>query len=219
TALKAMPWLPLAGWNIIAGRVGIYVESGGIMVNRIGLGLSWIVVGILAVFVSVPARATPRETLTAAPVPAEIISAKRIFISNAGRGCSPFGNAYFSGGPDRSYDQFYTAMKSWGRYQLAHSPSAAELDFAIELSCPPVTTAKGGAEIHAGSTYDPQLRLIILDLKTHTVLWTITVHVSRAILQGNRDKNFDRAMAALLTELKDLAAPPAPTPSTPKNGS
>jgi len=189
------------------------------MANRIDPGPSWIVVAILAAFASAPASATPRGTLTAAPVPAEIISAKRVFISNAGRGCSPFGEAYFSGGPDRSYDQFYAAMKSWGRYKLALSPSAAELDFAIELSCPPVTTAKGGAEIHAGTTYDPQLRLIILDLKTHTVLWAITVHVRRAILQGNRNKNFDRAMAGLVTDLKNLSARPAPTQSSPKTGS
>lgn len=180
--------------------------------------LGWTAVAILSIFASTPASAASRKALAAAPVPAEIVSARRIFISNDGRGCSPFGEPYFSGGPDRTYDQFYAAMKSWGRYKLAASPSAARLDFEIGFYCPAVTSTNSLAEVNAGTTYDPQFRLTILDLKTHTVLWTITVHVRRAIFQGNRDKNFDRGMAAFVSQLKSLVVGPAHTQTGPEAG-
>lgn len=189
------------------------------MTHRIVPGLGWIIVAIITALAPASVSAASQKALAEAPVPAEIVSAKRVFISNNGRGCSPFGEPLFSGGPNRSFDQFYAAMRSWNRYKLAISPSTAKLDFQIGLRCPPVTAAKGGAEIHAGTTYDPQLRLTILDLKTHTVLWVITVHVRRAILQSNRDKNFDRAMAVLVTDLKNLTAQPSPTHAAPKAGS
>lgn len=175
------------------------------MARKVMPRLGWTVLAISAAFIpawSLPGKQKAQGT---APVPRQITTASRVFISNAGRGCSPFGDPYFSGGSNRSYNQFYAAMKSWGRYELANSPSAAELNFKFGLSCPPVTTTNSLKEVNAGTTYDPQLRLVILDMKTHTVLWTITVHVKRAILQHNRDKNFDEAMASLVSDLEQLA--------------
>lgn len=189
------------------------------MARKVMPGLGSIALAISAAVIpswSLPAKHKVQGT---APVPRQITTARRVFISNAGRGCSPFGDPYFSGGPNRTYNQFYAAMKSWGRYALAGSPSAGELNFKIGLSCPPVTTTNSLKEVNAGTTYDPQLRLVILDMKTHTVLWTITVHVKRAILQHNRDKNFDGAMATLTSDLKTLVAKAAPgTPSHSRSG-
>jgi hypothetical protein len=141
-------------------------------------------------------------------VPALIVSAKKVFISNAGGGCSPFGNVVFSGGPNRPYNQFSAALKGWGRYELVAAPADADLAFEISFTCP-------SAGMNGGSrppTNDPQLRLVILDVKTHITLWGITEHVELAMMQGNRDKNFDRAMKKLTDDLKSLAAG-SPPPS------
>lgn len=179
-----------------------------------GLGSTMLAISAAVVFSGV--LAAKQKAQGTAPVPRQITTAKKVFISNAGHGCSPFGDPYFSGGPNRTYNQFYAAMKSWGRYVLAGSPSPGELNFKIGLSCPPVTIGSSLKGISADSRYDPQLRLVILDVKTHTLLWTINVHVRHAFLQHNRDKNFDGAMATLTSDLKNLvtkAAPGAPSHS------
>jgi hypothetical protein len=56
-----------------------------------------------------------------------------------------------------------------------------------------------------------QLRLQVVDPKTHVTLWSFTDYVRGAILRGNRDKNFDQAMNAIVSRLKKLVAPPAAT--------
>jgi hypothetical protein len=145
-----------------------------------------------------------------APVPVAIVSARKVFISNAGAGCDPSSSAYFKGGPDRPYNQFYAALKSWGRYELVPSPADAELALETSLTCPAGAASVSGGR--GGSTYDPQLRLVILDVKTRITLWGITEHVEMALLQSNRDKNFDRAMKRLVDDLKSLAAG-SPPPS------
>jgi hypothetical protein len=52
-----------------------------------------------------------------APVPAQIFTGKKAFISKAsGEGINPPGSA------DLNYNQFYASMKSWGRYELVAAP-------------------------------------------------------------------------------------------------
>lgn len=57
-----------------------------------------------------------------APVPSLILTAKRVFIANGGGDESLFDWPQYSGGPDRLYNEFYAAMKSWGRYELVSTP-------------------------------------------------------------------------------------------------
>jgi hypothetical protein len=61
-----------------------------------------------------------------------------------------------------------------------------------------------------------QLRLLIIDPKTHVTLWNVTEYVRGAILLGNRDKNFDQAMNTVVGRLKILALTPAPTATAPQ---
>ena len=65
-----------------------------------------------------------------APVPPQILSAKKVFIANAG-GEQPAEDAQYSGDSDRAYNQFYAAMRTWGRYELVASPAEADLWFEI----------------------------------------------------------------------------------------
>ena len=60
----------------------------------------------------------PKDAVPPAPVPSPIAAAKKVFISNA-----PGSNLPASfGGTDRTYNEFYAAMKGWGHYELVPPP-------------------------------------------------------------------------------------------------
>ena len=48
----------------------------------------------------------------------------------------------------------------------------------------------------------PMFRLVIFDRKTHYVLWALTESIDIAYVQKTHDRNFDDALAAVLTDLK-----------------
>jgi hypothetical protein len=159
-----------------------------------------IVGGILAIIsISMPALEAQAQTQNAAPVsqapvPAQIFSAKKVFISNVG-GDNDISPDHYSGGPDRAYNQFYAAMKDWGRYELVSTPADAELIFELHFDVP--------------SVFRPQFRLVILDVKTHVVLWAFTEYLPT--YGATHDQSFDRAMAKLVADVQKLAVPPAAT--------
>lgn len=136
-----------------------------------------------------------------APVPPQILSSKAVFVSNAGGDCNPMGQNGFGAGPDRAYNQFYAAIAKWGRYDLASGPAAADLVLEIHFTCPLYFDEKV-------TQIDAQLRLLIRDAKTNTILWGFTEHLGSAIRQGNRDKNFDKALDNLVDDLRKLVVRP-----------
>lgn len=140
-----------------------------------------------------------------APVPPQIAAAKKIFISNAGGESfeTVFDQVVFNGGPDRPYNQFYAAMKTWGKREIVSSPSDADL--VLEISWALTDTGLGRLPVLG------QLRLVIVDPRTGVTLWTITEYVRGAMLLGNRDKNFDVAMNVIVDRLQTLLAPAAPS--------
>lgn len=97
------------------------------------------------------------------------------------------------------YDEFYAAMKSWGRYELVGAPHEADLVFEVRLT---VMRLQGEPGMHVTYPwYDYQFHLTIRDVVTHETLWGLTEHAQTAILQGNRDKNFEQALAGIVAEL------------------
>lgn len=72
-----------------------------------------------------------------APLPTQIVTAKKVFIANGGGDDPGMPDPLFSGGGDRPYNQFYAAMKNSGRYELVGSPSAADLIFDIRFTVVP----------------------------------------------------------------------------------
>jgi len=139
------------------------------------------------------------------PIPTQIQLAKKVFIANAGGDEPGIDEPIFSGGVDRSYNQFYAAIKSGGRYELVGSPPEADVLFEIRFTVDTSTTKvfKGDT---IGSSLDPQFRLEIREPKTNALLWAFTEHVQWAILQGNRNRNFDQASARIVTDVLALAA-------------
>ncbi len=156
------------------------------------------------------ARAQRPKMPAPAPVPRQIGAAQKVFIANGGGESfeTIINQTVFDGGPDRPYNQFYAAMKEWGRYELVASP--ADADLVVEVSW---DLTDVGLQLPVLG----ELRLVILDPKTHVTLWTVIEHVRGAILLGNRDKNFDQAMNTVMKRMKDLVAPPTTPANLPGN--
>lgn len=137
-----------------------------------------------------------------APVPAQIFSAKKVFISNAsGLGETPSGVA------DLTYNEFYAEIKNWGRYDIVSTPADSDLVFEIrftsEIGATNVVNGTGG------SAQDFLFRLSILDPKTRIVLWAFTEGVPQAANHAASRKKFDDAMTALVNNVKKLTSQPA----------
>jgi len=165
-----------------------------------------IVVFILLSITSAQLTAAQTESsqISSAPVPAQIETAKRVFISNAGEenGFHLATSNYFAGGPNRPYNQFYATIKAWGHYEIANAPADADLIFEIGLK-------------YLAQPSESRFQLNILDPRTGVRLWTLNQDVQPAGLPKNREKNYNAAMDALFQALKNLVSGTA-SPSSPK---
>jgi hypothetical protein len=144
----------------------------------------------LAMITSAVLLAQP-EVAPVAPIPSQILTAKKVFISNTGGG---FDSRVWSGGPDRIYNEFYAGMKNWGHYELVTAPNDADLVLNVDVIANPVVW---------------QFKLEMLDPKTRVVLWTQYEPITITFSQKTRDKNFDDAINKLVGDLKALIAQPA----------
>jgi hypothetical protein len=140
-----------------------------------------------------------------APVPAQLVTAKKVFISNAGVDATSPVDFKRARGPNEPYEQFYVAMKHSGRYELVGAPADADLVLQLRFSAP----------LNSCETYQPQLTLEILDTKTHFLLWTFTEAVKDVgrhplfELNANWDKNLKEGIDNLVADLTRLAGQPA----------
>jgi hypothetical protein len=134
-----------------------------------------------------------------APVPTPIFAAKKVFISNAtGEVVLPPGN------PDLTYDEFYAAMKSWGRYQLVSSPAEADLVLEVRFTFVVGTTAVNQGV--GGSSADYQFRLAIFDQKSHVLLWAFSETLPGSNNKVKGRQIFDQTIGTLVDDLKKLVA-------------
>ncbi len=155
----------------------------------------------------------PIDTVPPGPIPSPIAAAKKVFISNA-----PGSNLPTSfGGPDRTYNEFYAAMKGWGHYELVTAPSDADL--ILEISFTSSLSGVGGTSTSGCISYSgSELRLVILDAKMHVPLWWFNEAVNPKSSFGHRperavDSAFSRSNATLMDDLKKLVSEPAVGPS------
>lgn len=123
-----------------------------------------------------------------APKPAQILAARKIFISNASAECPTF----FCTAPDEPYNEFYFGMKTWGKYELVETPAEADLVIEIHFAAP----ANGL----------PHLQLVILDPKTRMALWTLDERLGSAARSSSGRKNFHKAMSSLVNDVEKLVA-------------
>jgi hypothetical protein len=150
----------------------------------------------------------PKDAVPPGPVPSPIATAKKVFISNA-----PGSNLPTSfGGPDRTYNEFYAAIKGWGHYELVTAPSDADL--ILEISFTSSLSGVGGTSTSGCISYsDSELRLVILDTKMHVPLWWFNEGVNPKVSFGHRpemavDSALRRSTAILVDDLKKLVSEP-----------
>ena len=156
------------------------------------LALAWFLVVVPT------AQAQQSTSAPGAPVPAQILSAHSVFVSNGG-GSNFF--EMFTGGPDRAYNTLYSILQRSNRYQLVGTPAQADLIFEIRAVAPEVDAGRDFA-------YNPQLILSILDPKTSTVLWTTRANVRALGAQKRRDRQFDQCVAVLVDKLGQVTGQP-----------
>lgn len=141
----------------------------------------------------------------AAPLPSQILTAKKVFISNAG-GSSD--ERLWSGGPAQPYNELYAAIKKSGQYQLVATPADADLILEISFA-DPLTDVMGSKDSGATGLNTPQLKLALSDPKTNVILWTLIRTTSTGHMEEGRDKALASSVAKLVSDLKALTAPPA----------
>ena len=132
-----------------------------------------------------------------APIPTQIITAKKVFIANGGVDAVSMAAFRRAKEPREPYNRFYIAMKSWGRYELVGTPGEADLVLQLSFSAPISDCVKL-------TSYQPQLTLAIFDSKTHFRLWTFTEPVQGAFLKSTWDNNVKQGIGSLIEDLKQL---------------
>jgi hypothetical protein len=135
-----------------------------------------------------------QSAIASAPVPAQIFSARKIFVSNAPGDFAPNGD-YGNYGPYRPYNKFYAGLKDWGYYELVSAPADADLVFEIRFVERPITHSLNW----------PQFLLTIVDPKTHVTLWWINESIQAANRVSTDEKHYATAMTNLIDDVKKLA--------------
>jgi hypothetical protein len=144
-------------------------------------------------FVAIPiAEAQKTPDVPPAPVPIQILTAKKIFITNGD-------SDPVQGIPSLAYGEFYASLKSLGIYELVQTP--ADADVVLEVRHEIVFPTQ---EVFV-------LRLAILDSKTGILLCRITEHVEPWAREATGRKNFDEAMTNLVSDLNKLIISPRAT--------
>jgi hypothetical protein len=163
--------------------------------------------GVSTAFVLLTAPALSGQSQPAQiAVPAAILNAKSVFVSNGGSDAGLFPEP-FSGDPNRPYFSFVGGFQHQQRYELVADPSEADLVMEIHLVAP--TGPQSNSKQLGGADFLPFFRLTIYDRKTHYVLWTIIEPIEVAILQRTHDKNFETALSHLVDDVQALSQPGA----------
>lgn len=139
---------------------------------------------------SLQAQKQPPEP-PAAPVPSQIVSARKVFIANAAGDHDPRVSKYF-GGPDGIYNQFYADVQSGGRFEPVSAPADADIVVQVTLGTFPLVAGYAG------------FRLFIFDPKTNVLLWTASEPVDPAFLAKTARKNIAESLQRLATDLQAL---------------
>lgn len=168
-------------------------------VNNMRITRALILLSAITLLGSVhPSRGQQTADPPLAPVPTQILTAKKVFISNAS-GVTDSAKA----APDLPYNEFYAAMKSWGRYELVGAPGDADLVLELQYV---IVLGAASFRGEGGTIQDPKFTLRILDPKSGTILWAFTEPLRKTGKQTGR-QIFDAALAKIVDDVKKLSQP------------
>jgi hypothetical protein len=144
---------------------------------------------ILAVLCLVPFSASQQSAeVPAAPLPAQLLHARKVFVVNA-EGDNDPRIAKYEGGPNGIYDQFYADVKNSGKFEIVDSPADADVALSVSLT------------VFAVVPGYPRFRLSILDPKSNVLLWTISEPVDPAFLTKTARRNIAQSLARITQDL------------------
>lgn len=156
-----------------------------------------LVVGSILLSPSLAGAKGKKKDVPVAPLPAVIVNAKKVFLSNGG-------------GSYLGFDAFHSKMKEWSKYKIVASPE--ESDLIVELSYrvedrgtrvwSSTNTYYVTTQVHNKQIIDPQLILTIFDAKTKNSLWSETDHRGFAKREKNREKETVNSAQRLVDDLK-----------------
>lgn len=149
----------------------------------------WFRVAVTTILLAGSLSAIQPPDVPAAPVPVEILSAHKAFISNG----ESTGRIWPA---NLAYDAFYAGMKNWGKYEIAPTPADADIVFEVR---------------YIGRTYmdrSERVVILILDPKTHVTLWQFMEQIKDWGRDDTGRKNFESAMNALVNDVKKLVTAP-----------
>jgi hypothetical protein len=145
------------------------------------------------------AKAQRTAAVIPVPPPPQISAAHTIFITNGG---APTAFTDYTGGANRLYNSFYSAIEQWSHYQIVNSPTQADLIF--EITGHASSSSYVGTDNLPYSVYQHALVLRVIDPKANAVIWTMAANIQPKGLQGTRDKRFDAATIVLINQLRQL---------------
>lgn len=141
--------------------------------------------------------AKSRKDVPLAPLPAKVLSARKVFLANGG-------------GSDLAYDALYAAVKEWSHFQIVDTSSDADIIIEIRYVTEDHGTrvwsttdaSTGATDVHSRQIVDPQLVLTIFDPSSREALWATVEHRRLARREKNREKETINAAQKLVNNLK-----------------
>jgi hypothetical protein len=157
------------------------------------------IVAIAGLMLAPIARTEPVSPSPASLVPTQLLSARKAFLSNAGLDGSSIValNTFAKAKNDIPYADFVSAMKSWGQYDCVAAPADSDVVFEFRVE------SALSSLIGSFASYSTYLSVVILDTKTHFVLWTVKVPLD---VNKKFDQNVGTSVANLLDSIKSLTA-------------
>lgn len=146
-----------------------------------------------------------QQPTAAAPIPAPILSAQKVFVANGGADLVSANAFQKAGQVDEPYKSTYIALQAWQHWQLVSAPENADLVLVVRFAAPVDFYSKG-----MPITFTPQIQLTIFDGKTHFPLWTFTQPVKGAFRKETWQKNYAEGITELIAQLKSLTVPAGP---------
>ena len=144
--------------------------------------------------------ATGAHAQTTAPVPTQFATAHTVFLASAGTTSTSDVEDYVGA----MYPSTYR-MLSTLNYQLVATPAAADRGMEISVvTVPP---------LGVGAPSTAYLQLVVRDIKTHALLWTLQVPLNNDFREKSIQKGLDAAEARLAADLNALKTGTLPTSS------
>lgn len=144
--------------------------------------------------------ATCAHAQTNAPVPTQFATAHAVFLASAGTTATSDVEDYVAA----MYPSTYR-MLSTLNYQLAATPASADLGMEVSVvTVPP---------LGVGAPAAAYLQLVVRDIKTQALLWTLQVPLNNDFRAKSVQKGLDAAEARLAADLNALKSGTLPTSS------